>query len=254
MRRATAALVLAAGLVLSGCSSSDDGEAEDTAGQSSTPSPSESPSEEPSETPGGEDVAAADVPALALGEGDFPAPYTYVALPPGALEKGTEAVGGVLKGATYDPAECGTAASVTSSVDLAGSGVAVAADKQSGANVVELVTPATTEIPDFEELADTCKTFSFTLENPGGAGTLKGDATVELLDAPDVEADRVQASSTEVTVTVAGQQQVVASTVYVAELRGVVVVVTGTDATGAGVDTAVLGQLLEAGVAKVAAA
>lgn len=263
MRRATATavLVLTASLGLSACSSDDS--AEDTTGSSdssasSSPSTGESPSEaatedtESEDTGSGDDIAAADIPGLALGEGDFPAPYTFTPLPPGALEQGGDLVGGALAGATYDPAECGQAASATSGDDLSKSGVAVGADQTTGASVVEVVTPASVELPDFEELAKTCSSFTFTIDGP--TGKLTGDASVEALPEPDVSADRAQAASTSVNVSVGGTEQTVVTTIYAAELRGVVVVVSGTSAQGSGVDTAVLDQLLQAGVDKVNAA
>ncbi|MCY7395315.1 MAG: hypothetical protein LH468_04020 [Nocardioides sp.] len=259
MRRTTAALVLTTSLLLTACSSTDEGratdESEPSVAASSATTQEEGASAAPSEDAdagSGDDIPADQVKTLALGAADFPAPYEYAELPPGALEQGNDAVGGALAGARYSPAECGNASQATQGADLSQSGVAIANDPATQSTVVAAVSPAIEQDVDIDELAERCASFTFSLTGPDGSD-LTGDATLEVLPEPDVEADEARALSTSVTVSLGPQQQTVETVVYAAELRGVSVIASGSALTGAAIDQEVLAQLLTAGVAKVAA-
>lgn len=263
MRRiSTAAVVLTAGLLLGACSSEDTSASEPAAG-SSSPAPSE---DTPTDTPtddtsasadteegSGGDVPADALPGLALTAADFPAPYAFQELPPGALEAGSEAIGGAIAGAEYTPAECGNASQATQGADLTQSGVAIAADQSSQTTVVSVLSPEVEQTVDFEELAETCATFTFSLTGPDGSA-FEGDATLELLPEPEVEADAARAAATTVTVSLGGQQQTVSSVIYAAELRGVSVIASASGFGGGEIDNAVLEDLLTTGLDKVRAA
>ena len=257
---ATAAIVLTTGLLLSACSSSSDDEATDPASSSSssssstpTTSASASPTEDASAGAGSDDVAPASIPGLALTAADFPAPYTFTPLPDGALEAGGEAIGGALGSATYTPAECGNASQASQGADLSSAGVAIGVDQASGTSVTSVLSPAVDQAVDIEELAKTCASFTFSLAGPDGS-PLKGDATLELLPAPDVDADDARAVKTSVTITVAGQTQTIDTVVYTAQLRGVSVVSSASGLSTTPADPAVLQDVLVAGIDKVRSA
>lgn len=264
MRRiSTAAVVLTTGLLLSACSSDDGSASEPASGSSSAGSSSASPSEgaatdDPAESASAEEGSSGDVSGdaiagLALTAADFPAPYVFQELPPGALKAGSDAIGGAIAGATYMPAECGAASQASQGADLTQSGVALAADQSTQTTVVSVLSPQVEQTVDFAELAKTCATFTFSLTGPDGSA-LEGDATLELLPEPDVQADAARAATTTVTISLGGQQQSVTSVIYAAELRGVSVIASASGLGGGEIDNAVLEDLLSTGLDKVRSA
>lgn len=255
-RTATAAILLTTALLFSACSADEDTDATASDDETSASSEAEaSPSEggEDSEESSGDDVAADTIPSLALTATDFPAPYEFIELTPEQLASGVELTGGFLKDAEVTPAECAEAALAAPQPDLTQTATAVASDPGTQTTVSVALTPYVAPEVDLEEFAETCATFTFSLAGPDGAA-LEGDATVELLPAPDVDADDVRALRQSVTITLGEQEQTAENTIYSAALRGVAVGVFASGPADAGVDTAVLEGLLDTGLEKVRSA
>lgn len=257
--------LLAGVVLLTACSSSQDGTAtasRTTSGSASTsaaPSPTptapSSTSAAPSSTAAPKSAAtpsssAVQAPGklagLALTGPDFPPPFVYQPVNPADVAKA--AAGALGAGATYDPPTCATSASSTSGADLANAGVAAALDKTNGVILVETVTTGGKPISTLSDVARKCASFTVTSPQTGPA-----KATVALLDKPKVDADASAAVKVTTTVSPAGQPRSIEVVSYIAEVGGVQVTVAATSISGSAVDLALLGELLSKGVSKVKA-
>jgi len=227
MSRTYAAVVITAGLLAAACSGgSTSGTASPVAGS-----------------------AAPDVAALTLTAADFPAPYVFAPLPPGAAASASDA----LAGATFDPPACGDAAKAASLGGGKDAGIAVATDPASKSSVSATVSPVTTQLSDLDALATRCASYTVMLPATT-AGGATARATVALLLPPTVDADGTRALRSTTSVSVGGRSSNLVVLSLIAQLKGLQVSVTGIPGrSGAPVDPGLLDELLVKAVQKVRA-
>ena len=235
MRRTviTAAGLLATGLVATACSTSTSSNGASPAAATATGQPGSATNSPP----------PAAVKNLALTAADFPAPYVYRALPPGALE----GAAGKVKGAVFDPPGCGASEVLPQGADPATTGVAIAVNSTTKALLVATVAPVSTSLAQLDSVVAQCAMFTVTVPAGPTART-----SLTLLPPPQVNAEQSRALRTTSMVTSGGKTKNTSFLTLRAELKGVQVTVTGTPGTsGADVDPALLDELLIKAVQKV---
>ena len=229
-------------LLLGGCSSSTDGAARPSTA-TTAPSATTAPTTASTSAPVPEDLNG-----LALGAGDFPAPYEFVDLPPQAREQAARSASTDLDPASVDPPECANGNPASPNVDLAKAGLAVATDRAAGASIVETVTPVEQPLSATADFVTRCARYSIA---PPGSDGQRTEATLTELDAPAVPGADTIAIRVSTTVSTGGNTVSASIDTFLAQLDGVQVGVFGTTQTGEALDPAVLAQVLSAGVEKV---
>lgn len=229
----TLAAALAATAVLAACSSTTDGAAQATGASSSEGSaPSSSSSGSPT-----------DLTALALTQADFPPGYQVQQVTAEQLQAASE---GGLGGATVSPAECAAAVEATGQIDYSRSGIASAANPDSGTVLTATVSPLVVEVAQLRKQVAACTTLTITSPDIGEA-----TGTLTEVDVPDVGADGAIGTDSTVTFSVNGQSGSITTTSVVAEVRGVQVSVGAVSLAGGPVDTTTVTDLLRTQVEKV---